>query len=336
MVPLPGRNSIGITSAGTRFAEDFQYDANSRLRGNARRCTDQALVELMDSDDNLDIIVGGTDGLLHLLHNVQAAVNNGSLRVAGIMGQSFTGSYRDLAGNTAAHLLERLEQEWEPEHGARAAQQWVNDELTFLNRRRVQKDGPSSHIVRAGEEPASSWLREIKGRVQYVLGNDCEFLFEEDDPEQDVPWDANRGAFEVFPLTEGLETKQVPTFLISPPFLTSFLLNNHHPYEGMTVQSLQEYANTVAVAAFDFWRDDEFDSVTTAWNAAAFIQFKTDIADYINMAESQPNNIYVYKITEAPSIKNVRMMENARNQNGITIDDMHMEEKENFSGSRNT
>ena len=169
-----------------------------------------------------------------------------------------------------------------------------------------------------------------------MLGNDREFLFEEEDPEQDVSWDANRGVFEVFPVADGSETKHVPTFLISPPFLTSFLLNNHHPNEGMTVQSLQEYANTVAVAAFDFWRDDEFDSVTTAWNAAAFIQFKTDIADYINMAESQPNNIYVYKITEVPSTENARMMENARNQNGITIEDMHMEEKENFSGSRNT
>jgi hypothetical protein len=130
--------------------------------------------------------------------------------------------------------------------------------------------------------------------------------------------------------------KRVPTFLISPPFLTSFALNNHHPNEGMTVQALQEYANTVAVAAFDFWRDDEFDSATTAWNAAAYIQFKTDIADYARTADSQPNNIYVYKITEVPAAKNARMMEIVRNQNGITIENMHIEEKENFSFSRNT
>jgi hypothetical protein len=84
-----------------------------------------------------------------------------------------------------------VEQELESEHGARAAQQWVNDELTFLNRRRVQKEGLSSQEVRAGEEPASAWLREIQGRVQYVLGNDREFLFKVEDPEQDVSWDAN-------------------------------------------------------------------------------------------------------------------------------------------------
>jgi hypothetical protein len=94
------RDYIDLSAARTRVAEYFQYNANSRLNGNIRICTAQALVEVTNSDHNLDIIVGSTDGLLYLMHNVQAVVNNGRLWVAGIIGQSFTGAYRQLAGNT--------------------------------------------------------------------------------------------------------------------------------------------------------------------------------------------------------------------------------------------
>ena len=330
------RDYIDSPAARARLAEYFLYDANSLATGDIRIFTVPALVEFLNSDDNMDIIVGGTDGLLYLLHNVQAVISNDILQVAGIVGQSFTGAYKQLAGNTVDNLFARVEQELNLEHGESAAQQWVNNELTYLNRRRVQKEGLSSQDVRAGEEPASTWLREIKGRVPYVIGNDREFIFEVEDWEQDVPWDANRGVFEVFPAADRLVLKRVATFLICPPFFTSILLNRHHTTEGMTGKDLQEYANTVAVAAFDFWRDDEFDPATTAWNAAAYIQFKTDIADFVYTAKSQPHRLFVYEITEVTVAENARMMETAGNQNGITTENMHMEDKENFSYSRNT
>jgi hypothetical protein len=99
--------------------------------------------------------------------------------------------------------------------------------------------------------------------------------------------------FEVFPVTDWAVSKQVAAFLICPPFFTSFLLNKLQTNEGMAGKDLQEEAKKVAVAAFDFWRDDEFDSATAAWNAAAYIQFKTDIADYVYTVKSQPHRMFV-------------------------------------------
>ena len=185
----------------TRLAAKIQSLSHQYL-ANIRLSPAHTLSDFLDSDDNMDIIVGDKDGLLYLLRNVQAFEDNGTFWAAGIIGQSFTDKYKQTSGNTGTNLFVKVQQGMNKEVGERAAQQWVNAEITYLNRRRMQKDGPSTLDAREGEEMVSTWLREIQARVQHVLGNDYDYIFEKEERETDVSWDGS------FPLQIGLHPRR--------------------------------------------------------------------------------------------------------------------------------
>jgi hypothetical protein len=68
-----------------QLAADYLQDLQSIKA--QQPLTAAGIMRLLRSDSMIDIIVGGTDGRFHLLHNFQMVVENGTLLVAGISGR---------------------------------------------------------------------------------------------------------------------------------------------------------------------------------------------------------------------------------------------------------
>jgi hypothetical protein len=111
------------------LAQQYLIDATTGETGQWN--TTSGILDFVQEDDVLDLIVGGTDGKVYLLHNIQAYADTGALQITGIIGQSFSSKYKQITG---VHSLFDFVVQHMPLNGARkyANQRWINHELTMV------------------------------------------------------------------------------------------------------------------------------------------------------------------------------------------------------------
>ena len=109
-----------------------QYLPYAKKRENDQWNTTTAIIDFVQEDDVLDLIVGGIDGKVYLLHNIQAYEHTGEFQVAGIIGRSFSSKYKQITG-TYSMVADVVQNK--PIHvaGKYANQRWINHELTLVN-----------------------------------------------------------------------------------------------------------------------------------------------------------------------------------------------------------
>ena len=122
-----------------------------------------------------------------------------------------------------------------------------------------------------------TWLKQIKGRVNYVLANEFDYMFANKEEEEDVLLERGGQFYEIFPQIYPVATTQSATFFICPPFFTALLLTKRSTNHGLNISDFIEDVKEVATAVFAFWQQDVYDLETVVWNAAAHIQFQKSI-----------------------------------------------------------
>ena len=108
-----------------------QYLKAATTRETGQWNTTSGIIDFVQEDYVLDLIVGGTDGKVYLLHNIQAFADTGDFKVTGIIGRSFSSKYKQITGaySIVADVVQHM-----PLNGAGkyANQRWINHELRWL------------------------------------------------------------------------------------------------------------------------------------------------------------------------------------------------------------
>ena len=316
-----------------RLAEMYLMDLH-KMEGQ-QPLTAAGIMRLLRNDSMVDIIVGGTDGKLHLLHNLQMVEENGTFLVAGISGRSFSAQFQQIEVPTSTKFFETTEK-WMPIHsGERGAQLWINEQLTELDPYHRQRE--DSIIQQEGSQPTSLWLQRVKYWVSYYLPRQFAYLWPAPhDGEEDVEFDTREKVYEVFPMADSEESFQAVTFFLCPTFFTAYLLSTRQTEYGMEVNDLQEDAKTASTIGLAWWIDRNAYPLTypteVAWNAQAYIKFQSTWDKFLHNPDYSEAYIYQYPITPVSSERNALLMSMAGRRNGISIlADIHVEDKENLA-----
>ena len=86
--------------------------------------------------------------------------------------------------------------------------------------------------------------------------------------------------------------------------------------------------------AFAYWNEpgSMHEPAPVAWNAAAYIQFKSSFETFLITADQQANQIFAFSFETIPQAQNAQLMSMVGQQNGIShLADIHQEDKENMS-----
>jgi hypothetical protein len=301
------------------------------------------IVDFVQEDDVLDLLVGGTDGKVYLLHNVQALADRGESQLFGIIGRSFTSNYKRLKG--AYSVVDELEL-YMPLNGAgqHANRRWINHELTLINNRQSELEGQQAdQAVGTGNE-VSLWARKIQYQVNRVLAYDPDPMFtdsdtdDDDDDDNEVDDDqvkqfSRSTDLEIFPHKLPTEPEITRPIFVCPRCLMNYLMYTRLIDAGMDIKDVYNVVLTLSKNIFAFWSDDEEsqDPNMVAWNAAAYIWFKSSFKKFYIASEKKPNKIYSFSFEAISSAQNAQLQSTAGQKNGIPyLADIQMEHKENM------
>jgi hypothetical protein len=301
------------------------------------------IVDFVQEDDVLDILVGGTDGKVYLLHNIQAVSDRGESQLFGIIGKSFTSNYKRLMGaysvvDEIGHCM--------PLNGAgqHANRLWINHELTLINNRQSEPEGQHADQAVVTSNEVSLWARKIQYHVNRVLAYDPNPMFTDsetndfDDDDNDVDDDkvkrfSRSSDLEIFPSKSPTEQERTRIIFLCPRFLTNYIMYYNHTDAGMDIKEVYNHVLHLSNNVFALRRDNEEskDPNTVAWNAAAYIWFKSSFEKCYNASEKQPNKIYSFSFQAISSAQNAQLQLTAGQQNGIPyLADIKIENKENM------
>jgi hypothetical protein len=302
------------------------------------------IVDFVQEDDVLDILVGGTDGKVYLLHNIQAVSDWGESQLFGIIGKSFNSNYKRLTG--AYSVVDEIEH-YMPLNGAGqlANRRWINHELTLINNRQSEPEGQQADQAVVTSSEVSLWARKIQHHVNRVLAYDPNPMFTDsdtydfDDDDNYVDDDkvkrfSRSSDLEIFSNKSPTEQERTRIIFVCPRFLTNYLMYYSHTDAGMDIKEVYNHVLHLSNNVFALWRDNEEskDPSTVAWNAAAYIWFKSSFEKFYIASGKQPNKIYSFSFEAISSAQNAQLQSTAGQQNGIPyLADIKIENKENTS-----
>ena len=157
---------------------------------------------------------------------------------------------------------------------------------------------------------------------------------DDEDQEDQVKLCYGNMDLKIFPQKYPNEPECTKPIFVCPRFFTNYLMYNRPNDVGMEIADVYEDVLNLLHQAFAFWSGSVSvqDPNTVAWNAAAYIQFKSSFKTFWITAEQQANQIYIFSFEAIPPAQNAQLMAMTGQQNGISyLADIHKEDKENMS-----
>jgi hypothetical protein len=300
------------------------------------------LVAAANDDTALDILVGGIDGKVYLLHDIQVDETDGNVQVMGIVGKHFSSTYWKVVGRTSDALIKHVSQTVQQSSEGQTTAAYMNEILTEANNIHAILEGLSSpYDDTSNTVVVSQWGKCLQDKVDHVISYypDELFGYVTSDDESNTSAMSTDEVVSTGPIRIGpepttlrfFETQEITNpinmapFYVVPRFFTEFLLHRRDADNGMDLQDVYDDLRMQAQWRFTDWQEEgqehDYCPTSIAWNSMAYIEMIATFEYFFQAAKSESNRgiIFGFDIVSIPPSHNDQLMAIAGQQNGIYL-----------------